>query len=257
MANNQSLLDYLMVAPPGLPTGNTIKTPNTTNDQYHWRQIKSVGQWPEFTYAHIIQRYGTMLQHAQIASEPMPNSPPQLINTEPMFASRFTTYIQSRLRRALRAGFQHLEPQLANLQLTSITVDIGDAAQIIDLFRPDIAYFRAGSTPNTSPNRCPGDLKVSWKWGSNWATSVVSYKRREYLQVLSQVNFYMKQHNARYGFVLTDTELVPIKRLDANGNLLLARAIPWETAGPERLTILLGLWYLGMLSATDHDWQLP
>lgn len=257
MANTQSLLDYLMVAPPGLPTGNTKKTPNTTNDQYNWRQINSVGEWPEFTYAHIIQRHGAMLQQAQIASEPMPNSPPQPINTEPMFAVRFAIYIQSRLRRALRAGFQHLEPQLADLHLTSITVDIGDAAQIINQFRPDIAFFRAGSTPNTSPNRCPGDLKVSWKWGSDLATSEVPEDRTEYRQVLSQVNFYMKQHNARYGFVLTDTELVPIKRLDANGNLLVARAIPWETAGPGRLTILLGLWYLGMLSAADHDWRLP
>lgn len=51
----------------------------------------------------------------------------------------------------------------------------------------------------------------------------------------------MKQHNARYGFDLTDTELVPIKRLDADGNLLVARSIPWEVAGPGRLTILLGL----------------
>lgn len=105
-------------------------------------------------------------------------------------------------------------------------MDIGDAAQIINNFRPDITFFRAGSTLNSSPNRCPGDLKVSWKWESGWAAAESQIDRTEYLQVLSQVNFYMKQHNARYGFVLTDTELVPIKRLDANGNLLVGRAIP-------------------------------
>nr|KMM68889.1 hypothetical protein CPAG_05212 [Coccidioides posadasii RMSCC 3488] len=254
MANTQRLLDYLMVAPPGLPTEETNKTPNTTNEQYNWRQINSINQWSEFTYAHIIQRYGTLLQQTQIARELMPNSPPQPINTELMFAVRFTTYVQSRLRRALRAGFQHMAPQLANLRLTPITVDIGDAAQIINNFRPDIAFFRAGSTLNSSPNRCPGDLKVSWKWGSDWAAADIA--RREYFQVLSQVNYYMKQHNARYGFVLTDTELVPIKRLDSNGNLLVAQAIPWAAAGPGRLTILLGLWYLGMLGAADDDWQL-
>ncbi|KAL2369388.1 hypothetical protein RJ035_007362 [Blastomyces gilchristii] len=194
------------------------------------------GQWSEFTYAHIMQLYGTLLQQVQIENEPMPNSPPQPINTEPMFA--------------------HLAPQLANLHLTLITVDIGDAAQIINNFRPDIAFFRAGSTLNSSPNRCPGDLKVSWKWGSDWAAAESQIDRTEYLQVLSQINFYMKQHNARYGFALTDTELVPIKRLDANGNLLVARAIPWEAGGPGRLTVLMGLWYLGMLGAVDDDWQL-
>ncbi|KAL2359619.1 hypothetical protein RJZ56_007527 [Blastomyces dermatitidis] len=196
------------------------------------------GQWSEFTYAHIMQLYGTLLQQVQIENEPMPNSPPQPINTEPMFAVRFTTYVQSRLRRALRSSFQHLAPQLANLHLTPITVDI------------------AGSTLNSSPNRCPGDLKVSWKWGSDWAAAESQIDRTEYLQVLSQINFYMKQHNARYGFALTDTELVPIKRLDANGNLLVARAIPWEAGGPGRLTVLMGLWYLGMLGAVDDDWQL-
>ncbi|PGH30700.1 hypothetical protein GX50_06513 [[Emmonsia] crescens] len=257
MTNNQTLLNYLMVAPPGLHTQNTNKTPNTTNPSYGWGDINSVNQWPEFTYAHIMHHFGNLLQQVQIASEPMPNSPPQLINTEPMFAFRFNTYIQSRLRRALRVGFQHLAPQLANLHFTPVTVDIGDAAIIIDNYRPDIAFFRDGSTLNSSPNRCPGDLKVSWKWGSGYRTSSEAGDRREYLQVLSQVNYYMKQHRARYSFVLSDAELVPIKRLDGNGNLLVAQAIPWEARGPERLTILLGLWYLGMLGAADNDWRLP
>ncbi|EFR03069.1 hypothetical protein MGYG_06067 [Nannizzia gypsea CBS 118893] len=253
MANIQRLLDYLMVPPPGQPTMETHRSPNTSNDSYKWSDIRSVGQWTEFTYAHIIQRYGVLLQEAEIQSEPMPDSPPQPIRTEPMFAVRVTTYIQSRLRRALRAGFQHNTPQLANL--TPITVDIGDAAQIINNFRPDIAFFHAGTPLGSSPNRCPGDLKVSWKWGSNWQTAQSVLYRKEYLQVLSQVNYYMKQHNTQYGFVLTNTELVPIKRLDARGNLLVAQAIPWEAAGPGRLTILLGLWYIGMLGA-DNNWQL-
>ncbi|OJD16608.1 hypothetical protein AJ78_03248 [Emergomyces pasteurianus Ep9510] len=45
---------------------------------------------------------------------------------------RFNTYIQSRVRRALRAGFQHFAPQLASLHLSPVTVDICDAAAIID-----------------------------------------------------------------------------------------------------------------------------
>ncbi|EFW13357.1 conserved hypothetical protein [Coccidioides posadasii str. Silveira] len=241
-----------MVAPPGLPTFNTSKSPNTTNPNYGWGDIISVGDWPEFSYAHITHHYGNLLQQTQIASEPMPTSPPQAISTEPMFAMRFNTYIQSRVRRALRAGFQHLAPQLASLHLSPVTVDIGDAAAIIDNYRPDIAFY----TANSSPNRCPGDLKVSWKWESSYRTSQIPAERREYLQVLSQVNYYMEQHDARYGYVLSDTELVPIKRLEARGNLLVARAIPWEAEGPERLTVLLGLWYLGMLSAADDDWQL-
>ncbi|ODH53476.1 hypothetical protein GX48_00307 [Paracoccidioides brasiliensis] len=253
--NSQRLLDYLGEAPPGFPTNSTTKTPNTTNDQYSWRQINSVGQWSEFIYVRIIQRYGTLLHQVRVVREPIPYSPPQPINTELMFAVRFASYVQGRLRHALRAGLQNPAPQLANMNLTPITVDTGDASQITNRLRPDISFFRAGSTPSSSPNRCPGCLKVSRKWRSDWGKASSHSDRTEYLQVLSQVNFYMKQLNTRYGFVLTDAELVPIKRLDDDGSLLVAQAIPWETEGPGRLTILLGLWYLGMLVAADNEWQ--
>ncbi|EEH47526.2 uncharacterized protein PADG_03610 [Paracoccidioides brasiliensis Pb18] len=69
---------------------------------------------------------------------------------------------------------------------------------------------------------------MSWKWASHRSTALSEEDRREYKQVLSQVNFNMKQHNARVGLVLTDTELVTIKKLDGNGNLLVAQYISWE-----------------------------
>ncbi|KAL1993886.1 hypothetical protein VTN49DRAFT_2555 [Thermomyces lanuginosus] len=161
-ANSQSLLDYLMVAPPGLPTERTTRARNTTNASYDYTDINTVDEWRDFTYPEIVQRWGSLLQQVQIASEPMPTSPPQPINAESAFYARFNTYIQSRLRRALRAGFQHLAPQLPTLKLTPISVDVGEAAQVINQFRPDIALYEAGTPPGTSPNRCPGDLKVSW-----------------------------------------------------------------------------------------------
>ncbi|KAL2360441.1 hypothetical protein RJZ56_006693 [Blastomyces dermatitidis] len=133
LANAQTVIDYLRVTQLGLTTEETNKMPNTTSGGYSWRDINNVGDWSEFTYAHVMQRYGNLLQSAQIAGEP------------------------------LRASFQHLASQLANLHLTPITIDIGDPAQIIDNFQPDIAFFQADSTLNSSPNRCPGDLKVSWK----------------------------------------------------------------------------------------------
>lgn len=68
-----TLLDYLVVAPPTLSTEE--------NDNYSWRDINNVGHFSEFTYAHIMRRYGSMLHLVQIAGEPMPNSPPQSVNT--------------------------------------------------------------------------------------------------------------------------------------------------------------------------------
>jgi hypothetical protein len=77
----------------------------------------------------------------------------------------------------------------------------------------------------------------------------------EFRQALSQVNYYyMKQHHARYGYILTDRELVAMQRRDRNGNLDLSSRIPWSrqgTAQQPQSTVLLALWYLGMLAATN------
>ena len=65
----------------------------------------------------------------------------------------------------------------------------------------------------------------------------------------------MKQHQTRYGFILTDSELVVLRRMDYNGNLELAAPIQFGTGGiPQQpqLTVLLALWYLGMLSAQEQ-----
>ncbi|KAG5297833.1 hypothetical protein I7I48_07088 [Histoplasma ohiense] len=76
MANNQTLLNYLMVAPPALPIQNANKTRNTTNSNYNWEDINSVGQWLGFTYTHIMHCYGILLHQTQIASEINAKLPP-------------------------------------------------------------------------------------------------------------------------------------------------------------------------------------
>ncbi|PGH30721.1 hypothetical protein GX50_06534 [[Emmonsia] crescens] len=68
-----------------------------------------------------------------------------------------------------------------------------DAAHTVNNFRPEIAFLQSSSTLNSSPNRRPGDLEVSWKWRAHWVTALSPEDHRECKQVLSQVNFYMKQ----------------------------------------------------------------
>lgn len=175
------------------------------------------------------------------------------------------------MRRALRYGFAHIGPQgLVNRAMTRHTFLHGDGAQTIDNFQPDygMAIKADHLAPEDKANRCPGDAAVSWKWESRWVNSPNQKKRDEFEQVLSQVNFYMKQHQTRYGFVCTDRELVPIQTLDHHGNLQPGPFIPWTASNivePHQpgfhqdhltylhnLTPLLALWYLGMLAAR-HD----
>lgn len=64
----------------------------------------------------------------------------------------------------------------------------------------------------------------------------------------------MNQDNARHGFILSDIELIAIKRFDRNGRL--AGYQSYGEAEGSQLSVLLRLWYLGMPAAEDNHWAL-
>ncbi|PYH96883.1 hypothetical protein BO71DRAFT_417476 [Aspergillus ellipticus CBS 707.79] len=231
--NTQSLLHYLSIGLPTIPKQGTNPGPNTTNPQYDADDITQIVPWPEFDYSVIIQRYGELLTSTQIRPDPF-TSPPAPLRDEPTFHLRFSDLVMNRVRRGLRVGFEQLAPELQTRQLSVITIDGGGSARIIDQFRPDAAFI----------------------WRSSMRSSRDLADQREYKQVLAQLNFYMEQHNARHGFILSDAELVAVKRLDGNGRLAVATSIPWASGGAGRLSVLLGLWYLGMLAAENNNWSL-
>jgi hypothetical protein len=84
----------------------------------------------------------------------------------------------------------------------------------------------------------------------------------------------MEKYGTRYGFILTDQELVAIRRVQGQdgkavkGDLELSLPIPWKSdkalyepksrsrSQAPRLTVALALWYLGMLAAQDTNWPL-
>ncbi|OQD78098.1 hypothetical protein PENANT_c089G00421 [Penicillium antarcticum] len=179
--------------------------------------------------------YGGILNSKQIASDPF-KSPPAAIRDEPHFHLRFAELLQPRIRRALRAGFEELAPQLQQLSLVPITFDGGGSAAYVDHFRPDTAFVTLGATYAVSTNRAPGDMKVSWKWRSDYRHSQNLFFQEQYKQVLSQ--------------------LIGVKRLDTNGSLAVSLSIPWTAGGHGQLTLLMSIWYLGMLAAEETNWTL-
>ncbi|EED22547.1 conserved hypothetical protein [Talaromyces stipitatus ATCC 10500] len=254
------LMEYLQAGPPRLPISNQGQSrDNTTSGRYAAIDINNVGRWNGFNLGNILNQYGPLLTGAMIQREPMPTSPPQPITSETSLRQRFTLYLDSRIRRGLRVGFQHLGMQNSLGNRTIVSFGEGNLAQTVENFIPDTAYFATDLPESTRPNRAPGDLKPSYKWSSDLRNGPTQRDRKEFKQALSQVNWYMKQHRARYGFILTDRELVAIRRLDNYGNLELSDSIPWIARGSvsqPQLTVLLALWYLGMLSSDNQWWSL-
>lgn len=78
-------------------------------------------------------------------------------------------------------------------------------------------------------------------------------------QVLAQVNFYMKQHNARHGAVLPDEGFLAVKRLSANGGLAMAEPVAWSDGAGEGRLILAAFAIeeiMGKLEVTQAQYQL-
>ena len=262
MANAQvSLMTYLQHSPQAIPViYNGQSTKNTTNQAYNWENIGTTQHWADFSIQGVQQRFGQLLQAALIPDDAFPGSPPQPIVSEDLVRYRIAEYISPRVRRALRSGF-HFLSQTGGMgdDQSIIGIDAGGAASHIGNFAPDLAFFNMTEEATQRPNRAPGDIKPSFKWSSGLANSPRQSHFQEYMQALSQVNYYMIQHQARYGYLLTNQELVAIRRIDADGNLELATPIPWTatgTADAPQMTVLLGLWYLGMLASDNTNWQL-
>lgn len=116
----------------------------------------------------------------------------------------------------------------------------------------------------------PGDTKLSSKWSSTQLPR--GLRKREMAKNVSnpigQIYRYCLRANARYGYLITDDELVAV-RIDIespeafykrHGGLrrreivLRFKAIPWDNAAstdPELITINLALWLLHLVAAWD------
>lgn len=255
MADNISLLQYLQLGPPALPVSDYRHPEDNTSTSYSGADIEHIGRWTDFDLGTIMEQYRPLLMQTQIQHEPMPGSPPMPINSQISVRRRFTLYLESRVRRALRQSFQQLAArnQLGRRHILSFAE--GDQAGVIDDCVPDIAYFATDVPPLGRSNRAPGVIKPSYKWSTALRNSALGGDRDEFMQGLSELNFYMDQHNAHYGFLLTDRELVAIRKIGV-GRIELSDSIPWTAQGnaaQPRLTVLLSLWYLGMLAADDQN----
>ncbi|OJD25626.1 hypothetical protein ACJ73_02998 [Blastomyces percursus] len=170
---------------------------NTTNTAYGASGIHNIGVWHGFNLNALLQSYQNLLVQARLPPDPMPTSPPRAITAENALRSKISEYVFPRVRRALRTGFDRLMAINQLNDLTPVSFDVGECAEVIDAFKPDTAYFAVALPAGTGPNRAPGDVKPSWKWSTAFATHPLLGIRNEYRQALSQSTATPKKHAGR------------------------------------------------------------
>lgn len=79
--------------------------------------------------------------------------------------------------------------------------------------KPDWCVYQKkdGWGTKPCPNLLPGDIKPAKKWKSEWITSSDSTMRRKADLVLNQITKYMYLGGKRYGFILSEEELVAVR----------------------------------------------
>ena len=153
-------------------------------------------------------------------------------------------------------------------------------------WKPDWGCVRRSQleSPSKRKNLLPGDSKVSAKWSSKLIETgeiVYSRRSRDWMRPISQIYSYCARNNTRYGYIITDTELVAVRiRLGQQYDLqtsfdtatsapkpmksvivrartegvLEYKAIPWADGrngargNSKRMTINLALWWLHLIA---------
>ncbi|KZT24968.1 hypothetical protein NEOLEDRAFT_1242067 [Neolentinus lepideus HHB14362 ss-1] len=238
---------------------------NTTSIHYSYKDIHLVRHW-HLTLKDVVESPFAFCLGKPVKPRPPATDQPSISN-EKTAEGRLERIFWPHVRTALEASHPHLPEGF-----TKLFCDIGESARRHPAGIPD----RAGRETDDIDtewriNRLPGEVKVSWKWNSDMPTVNSRKTDREYRQVLSQLLFYMKDHMCRWGYIITNKELVCARRQILEDNIIeVADAIPltyyhqppytWSL-GPEvngrypeaqgELTALLAIWYLHMLASND------
>ncbi|MCJ1242149.1 hypothetical protein MMC14_010156 [Varicellaria rhodocarpa] len=126
-----------------------------------------------------------------------------------------------------------------------------DGPQFVSNYQNDIAKTLAGN----GRGRVVGIVKSYERWNTGMRGEA-PHRRVIYLEGLSHLHRYMREHECRYGFIMTEIELVCVRAgTDSTpyfGHLELAPTIAMSTQ--EGLTACMALWFLHMLA---KDQPLP
>ncbi|MCJ1258317.1 hypothetical protein MMC24_006149 [Lignoscripta atroalba] len=291
----QSLLDYLRIPNPAVsgeacPDGSNTKS--TKNDYYVPR---AVCEWEEFEYETLNVFYGGELRRVLEQEfdlqdfSGIPDFPFCKYFDENSFESLLIKWNHSIVSEALSKA-QHF---LSRMHDPIYMVRGGQAESPYPRkkWKPDWGCVRL---PRFEPrvkrkNLLPGDTKVSAKWSSELIKTGEMTNNREskdWTRPISQIYSYCVRNNTRYGYIITDAELVAVRirlvqqhdpqtsfdtarsspepaksvihRARTEG-ILEYKAIPWTEGGNEAgrnsksMTINLALWWLHLIATGKTD----
>ncbi|KZS97050.1 hypothetical protein SISNIDRAFT_481993 [Sistotremastrum niveocremeum HHB9708] len=249
------------------------KSSLTTSEKYRGQDIKGLHEWTDFNIDAVLERYGAILGTRRLFEEV--NMSTQRgrsgVVSEDAIHDRLSRSVLTIANRGLDQAHHKFDPKTvtaspspAALELIDrghqyLYIDAAKEAPLTDQFSDDRVAI------NEDGKGCVSiEIKPSTKFSAlpnkNTGKQLSSYRK-----VLAQLNFYMHLRNCRYGCILTDQEIVCVRKLVDDegkarpGHLEVSEPIERAAWGEKNLTIELALWYLIMLAGeTDPNegWHL-
>ncbi|KAI1909280.1 hypothetical protein LOZ61_004437 [Ophidiomyces ophidiicola] len=201
-----TLLEFLTARDPVLDRSRATKGPNTFNAE--WDKIDHVGDWLDFNFENLIAMLEPILNHQfhqhELDIPPQPARATLRIVDEKSVTNLLSKSTHTRVDCALEKAFHLLAGRMMPISWASG----GHAKSTDEVTFPDWAGIDLNDEfPAVS--RVPGDTKVSGKWHTNMRHDTTSI---EFLKPLCQVMNYAKIFNTRYAYVVSDSEVVCLRR---------------------------------------------
>ena len=225
----QTLSDYLRSKNPDIQTKNWSRGSNTSSKRLIYLTPGLIEKWEDFGYDSLQKIYGGAL-HRVLKSEyscrdysDIPQKPYCEIADENCLEMLLAMWnwrvVSEGLSKAQECLYAHQNSNVIYMAKggRSRFLVAGKAGK----FRPDWAGIQTNPEDNISreetmkpPNILPGDSKLGKKWSSNKIKDGPvkgEYLSNDWLKPLKQIYTYCVKANARYGYIITEEEVVVIR----------------------------------------------
>jgi hypothetical protein len=237
--------------------GRSIRNQGNT---HFWWDIRNLRTWKSFNLesVHAVPSL-TQLLSTHISSDnlPMPFSSRESLDPENEQALHrlCRDFYAEKITSALKVALG--EPNLAMRSYSQLPAAAKPTNKQPPEFVSNYVHEFSGRIFGEGKGRVVGLVKSFHRWNSGMRNEGPQ-KKVEYLHGLSHLHRHMREHGTRYGFIITEIELVCVSLICGPngdtplfGGLLLSPAIPLKNQSPTDLTACLALFYLHFL-AKNH-----
>ncbi|KAF2236869.1 hypothetical protein EV356DRAFT_442895 [Viridothelium virens] len=213
-APTTTLLDYL-TAPNPAPALVSRIYDSSLRPQHFWWDIRNVRPWDDFNVSTMCGIPSLLpLLNAAVSSEMLPPSkrfyghptPETETHLQDIWREHHAHIVNAALGVAL--GEHHI--RMRSQKIASNPEFISNYAQDSD-FQGSQTILLGGNELPTSRRGCVvGLVKAYNRWNSNMRTETPN-RQVEYLKGLAHLHRFMREHGTRYGFLMTEVELVCVR----------------------------------------------